>query len=30
VGMKRPRQLNACRESIERGESFEDVIAANA
>ena len=30
VGMKRPRQLNACREAIERGDDFEDAVRANA
>jgi NADPH-dependent 2,4-dienoyl-CoA reductase/sulfur reductase-like enzyme len=30
VGMKRPRQLNACRNLIERGDAFEDAVKANA
>jgi len=29
VGMKRPRQLNACRALIESGASFEEAISAN-
>jgi NADPH-dependent 2,4-dienoyl-CoA reductase/sulfur reductase-like enzyme len=30
VGMRRPRELGACREAIERGDSFEAVVRANA
>ena len=30
VGMKRPRPLNACRELIRQGSSFEDAVSGNA